>query len=620
MDKFSSDLFKWSALFVISFVAFFWRLGDVSFLEIEGMYATIVNEMISSGDWVTLRFNEVRYFEKPPLWFWLTSATVWAMGASEFSIRLWGALSALALVILTYLLGRKLVNEQGGFFAGLILASSFILPLSARRTSTDLLFCVFVTLSIYGFAGTVQQSSRSLWYPMLFFLGSALSVLSKGLIGLLFPLVIPGIYLLAVWDFGVVRRLRPMLGILLFLLLTVPWHLAASLQNEGFLSYYLVDHHFLRFLGSRNFPHYDISASTTGFILLTIPWFFPWSVFLPLAIVDLGRQARWFMARKTKGRDQLWLLIPIWILVVFGFFAASSFKHEYYALPAFPALAILVGRLCAKWPSRQGSKVKNALLIRVGRKHGYQFQSVGHLLLIASAGSILYLAVLFSWRDSFTTENVMMGISYMNASFRVLLDRSILFSHEFGHDVFSLLLQGGVFAFVGFGGAWVLFYKRRAYAAFGVLTTMAVAISLLILPFFGLMEPFYSVKHVSQIINNRTGPHDIIVNEGPLERVGGLKYYTKRAIYILNGEHGSLRFGSTFSDAGHVFLDTDKFVGLWNSSKRVFVVTSNPFRKSALSSILPSNIHEIGQYGLRRLYSNHPIEGEKIEIRTVKIG
>ena len=136
--------------------------------------------------------------------------------------------------------------------------------------------------------------------------------------------------------------------------------------------------------------------------------------------------------------------------------------------------------------------------------------------------------MLILWRGDFSTDNVMVGLSHLNVSFRVMLEQGVVFSEEFGPEVFALLTLGGVFAFAGFGASYILSLRRHYDTAFGALTAMAVAVSLLILPFFGLLEPYYSAKSVAQVINDRVGPQDLLVNEGPLESVGGLRYYTKR--------------------------------------------------------------------------------------------
>jgi len=620
MSNLPANLFKWSALVVISVVAFFWRLGDVAFLENEGMYATIVSEMVSSGDWITLHFDGVRYFEKPPLWFWLTSVTVSAMGASELTIRLWSALSALGLVMLTYLLGRRLLDDRAAFFSAVILASSFVLPLSARRASTDLLFCVFLTLSIYGFVLTVQGASSFLRGPLLFYLGMGLAVLGKGWIGLLFPLLIAGLYILVMKERAVLRKLQPSVGIPVFLVLTVPWHLAASLENEGFLWYYLIEHHLLRFLGTRILPHDDIPASTLGFLLVTIPWFFPWSVLLPPVVTDLLQRFRPIRKKRASGEEKLWLLIPLWFLAVFGFFAVSSFKHEYYGLPAFPALALLVGKLWADEVSRASSQQGAAKMINGGAGNQYRWTGIGPWLVLSFSGSVFYLAALSVWREAFTTEKVLVGLSGVNVSFRVLLDRGIHLPDDFGPGVFSLFLEGGIFALAGFGAAGFLFYRRRIHAAFGILAGMGLFISLLILPFFRLLEPHYSIKAAALAIKEESRPGDFIVNEGPAERAGGLKFYTGHEVYVVNGQQGSLRFGSSFPDARRLFLGREDFLRRWNSPTRVFLVTNYPFGQSVRRFLNPGSVHEIGLYGSRRLYSNQPAERKTIANRTLKIG
>lgn len=629
--------FRCLVLCVVGFLAFFWRLGDVAFLENEGMYAAITQEMVSSGDWVTLRFDGVRYFEKPPLWFWLTALGFSTVGPSEFTTRLWTALSALCLVLLTYLLGRRLVGDRAGFFSALILASSFVLPLSARRASTDLLFSLFLALALYGFVLCAEGADHILRGPLLFSFGAGLAVLAKGLIGVLFPVLIIGLYVLVTGEYALLRRMRPALGIPLFLLIAVPWHLIAAFRNEGFLWYYMMENHVHRFLGNRIVPHDDIPASTLGFLAVTALWFFPWSVLLPPALGGcIGRVRGLLRDRKNglssragaalRGRpwvagegdpytptveinglngfrtdERLWLLVPIWILAIFGVFALSGFKHEYYALPAFPALSLMVGGVWA----RAGGPYNGTR----GRPRGAALTGITRWLGLSCAGAVLYLVLLFVWKPAFTTGHVLAGLAGVNVSFRVLLKQGINLPEDFGSQMFSLLAWGGAFAMVGFGAAWLLGRFRRSGMSFAVLVAMGLFIGLLILPFFHLLEPHYSVKAVSSALAAQVGPEDLIVHEGRLERAGGLRFYTGRQVYVVNGWEGSLRFGSSYPEAQGLFLGTDEFVRLWEGQSRVFLVTSLPAERSVRRFLKPGKVHELGGYGSRRLLSNREGQG-----------
>ncbi|MBI3990042.1 MAG: glycosyltransferase family 39 protein [candidate division NC10 bacterium] len=595
------------------------------------MYATITQEMVSSGDWVTLRFDGVRYFEKPPLWFWLTALGYSILGPSEFTTRLWSALPALGLVLVTYLLGRRLIGDQGGFYAALILASNFLLPLSARRASTDLLFSFFLALALYGFVLCAQEAKGFLQGPLFFSLGIGLAVLAKGLTGLLFPLLIVGLYVLVTGESAPLGRLRPSLGIPLVLLIVLPWHLMAAFRNEGFLWYYLMENHVHRFLGNRIVPHDDIPASTMGFLAVTALWFFPWSVLLPPAFVGfIGRVRGLFRDQKRdlssgarvafsgyprvagegdpswsdeikaldgiRTDERLWLLVPLWVLVIFGVFAVSGFKHEYYSLPAFPALSLMVGGLWAgglglsSGPPGQPPK---AALTRTTL-----------WLALSFAGAALYLVLLFLWKGAFTTEHVLAGLAGVNVSFRVLLKQGINLPADFGPQVFSLLALCELFALVGFGVAWLLSWLRHPGLSFGILVVMGVAIGLLILPFFHLLEPHYSVKAVSSALVAQVGPEDLIVHEGRLERGGGLRFYTGHQVYIVNGWEGSLRFGSGYPEARHLFLGTAEFVHLWEGPSRVFLVTNFPLERSIRRFLKSQTVHELGLYGSRWLFSN----------------
>jgi hypothetical protein len=229
---------------------------------------------------------------------------------------------------------------------------------------------------------------------------------------------------------------------------------------------------------------------------------------------------------------------------------------------------------------------------------------IARWLALAFAVPALCLVLLFVWKGAFTTEHVLAGLYQVNVSFRVLVDQGIKLHEEFGPRVFSILAWNFLLASVGFGAAWLLLRFRRPGLSFGSLVAMGVAIGLLILPFFHLLEPYYSVKAVASVLRDRVGQENLIVHEGRLERAGGLKFYTGRQVYVVNGREGSLRFGSSYPEAQGLFLGTGEFVRLWKGPRRVFLVTNIPFERSIRRFLSAETVHERGLYGSRWLFSN----------------
>jgi len=324
-----------SALVALSSLIFFWRLGSLGFFDPdEGMYAEISREMLVSHDWVTPHFNYVRYLEKPPLIFWLIALAYRTIGQTEFTTRLPLALAAIGGVILTYLIGEKAFDPRAGFLSGIILATAIGYFLFARIASTDVLFSFFLALTFLFFI--LGYSGGGRLYYLLFYLSMGLAVLTKGLIGLILPFLVLVAFVILTGEFDLFRKIEIIWGIVILVLVTVPWHLLVAMRNPGFLWFYLVDNQFLRFLGQRAFLEDDVPLSTPAFLAVTLVWFSPWSAFLPASLVRI-------FPRKLRGvnlQERLSLLIFLWLGVVLAFFSFSSSKLEHYALPAFPAFAL----------------------------------------------------------------------------------------------------------------------------------------------------------------------------------------------------------------------------------------------------------------------------------------
>jgi len=372
---------------------------------------------------------------------------------------------------------------------------------------------------------------------------------------------------------------------LLFGILVLPWHILVAWRDPDLFWFYMVDNQILRFLNLRAFIEDDVAISSLGFLVVTFIWFFPWGVFLaarPPKVYSNGNPLGWVMV--------------IWALLIIGFFTLSRSRLEYYALPAFPAFAVLVG---GAWGS--------------GR-------DIGRWLGIGWVGCIVvgFLAI---WVGTgLTRDQAAAGLAELNVYYRILRDQGLPFPFSSARP-FSLLLQVlGAGLVVGWSLAMFFWLRRGRTAAFGVLLCLAGVIAGLILSLLRVVEPHHSAKAVSMAIVAQASDGDTVIHEGSLEYSASLPFYTGRRIVVLNGNRGDLDFASRLPEARGWFLHTQEFADVWAGSGRVFLVTQKPLRKSSLSSIPASSIHQIGQYGSRGLYSNQPTERKTIANRTLKIG
>jgi 4-amino-4-deoxy-L-arabinose transferase-like glycosyltransferase len=387
-------------------------------------------------------------------------------------------------------------------------------------------------------------------------------------VGALLPLLIVGLTVLLVGRprFSELNLVR---GTLLTLLIALPWHVLAAWQAPDLFRFYLVDNQLLRFLNLRAFLEDDVPITTPAFLAVSFLLAFPWSVFL------LGR------AGTTTARQGAWRpLVWIWIAVVVGFFTLSGSKLEYYALPAFPAVALRAG---AALSSRRDTGVWLAIGL------------VGCSLVGAAA---LWIGA------RLTAPQALDGLAELNVYYRILRDqgRPLPFPSA---EPFGLLLQAlGLTLLVGWGVAalaWRLGWPRASIAA---VLGIGLVVAVLIVRLLDVIEPHHSARDVANAIRKEARGGEPVVHEGALEYSAALPLYTGRRILVVNGRRGDLEIASRRPEAREVFLDPDDLRRLWLGDGRVFLVTREPAGAGVVAALPVGRVRDLGSYGSRRLYSN----------------
>ena len=311
----------------------------------EGRYAEIAREMVVSGDWVTPRLNGFKYFEKPPLQYWATAMAYRLFGEHEWTARLWtaltGALSALAI----FYAGGRLFGREAGFYAALVLLSSFLFVLAGHINTLDMGVTCFMTLGLTGFLlaqqRTVSTREARGWMHVSW-VSLGLSLLSKGLIGIVLPGAVLVIYSLLQRDVRLWKRLHLRSGIPLMLLIAAPWYVAVSLKNLEFARFFFVHEHLERFLTDAH----GRSHPWWSYIPIVLVGALPWVGLLP------GALARAWEPQDTVKSFQPRRFLVIWVAFIFLFFSVSHSKLPFYVLPIFPALALLIGKRLAELSPR----------------------------------------------------------------------------------------------------------------------------------------------------------------------------------------------------------------------------------------------------------------------------
>ncbi len=314
----------------------FWGLGHRPLFNTdEGRYAEIPREMLVTGNWVTPRLDGLRYFEKPPLQYWMTAAAYAVFGVHDWTARLWTALSSYLTILLTAFAAFRLYGPRAGWIAGAVLAGSFYFGFLGHFNTLDASLAFAMSLTLFGYllGQRAPPGSRAeLGWMLLAYAGAALAVLTKGLIGILLPGAVLVLYILLRRDWGRLRRLRPVPGLAMFLLLTLPWFVAVSVQNHDFLWQFFMVQQFLRFLT----PISHRPGPWWYFLPLLVLAVLPWLYSAVRSIVaGAGRVVE--RAGGFSADAFLWL----WVVFIVFFFSVSHSKLPSYVLPVIPALAVL---------------------------------------------------------------------------------------------------------------------------------------------------------------------------------------------------------------------------------------------------------------------------------------
>jgi 4-amino-4-deoxy-L-arabinose transferase-like glycosyltransferase len=299
----------------------------------ELRYSEIPREMIVNQDYVVPMINGVKYFEKPPLFYWMQVASIKTLGLNDWSLRFTTALMGLLGVLATYLFTRRLYDRKTAWLASLIISSMSLYFSMAHVITLDMTVSVFVTMSLYLFFLAIKNK-RSSWMA-LGFVAAAAAMMTKGLIAIIFPTLIIGLWLSLFNRWRQLNIIALFFGLAVFLILVAPWHILLQLRAPEFFHFYFIEQQFLRYataIAHRSQPAYF-------YIPVILLGTLPWSVFLPKALAFL-RNCRW----KNRWQYENELFFMLWFLCVFLFFSVSNSKLIPYVLPGLPPLAILIAR------------------------------------------------------------------------------------------------------------------------------------------------------------------------------------------------------------------------------------------------------------------------------------
>lgn len=325
-------------LFFVSALFVFFSLGatvrDLTFPD-ELRCAEVSREMLESGNWVLPKLNYETYGDKPPLYFWLLSASMAALGKTTLAALLPSILAGVLTLLATYRLGKLLFTPPVARIGVWILASFFLFLLMSQIVRMDILLTLFTTTALTCFIHGLRNAPGGRPAMLAGYLSIGVAILTKGPVGLIIPLI--GLLAFCLQDRETFRhgRLYPAQGLLIMIAIPLLWLIPAALQGGGdYLHEILITQNAGRAI--KSFDH----AEPFYYYLLLFPLLFaPWSFYL-LLYLDGGLQRDMDRDRQAVG------FLAGWLLLALLFFSLLSGKGGNYLLPLTPAVALLVARVC----------------------------------------------------------------------------------------------------------------------------------------------------------------------------------------------------------------------------------------------------------------------------------
>ncbi|MBZ5581817.1 MAG: glycosyltransferase family 39 protein [Acidobacteriia bacterium] len=572
--------------------------------DVDAVQAQIAHNMLQSGDWVTARLDGVAYLEKSPLKYWMIATSFLVFGVHDWAARIPIALATVALCWVVARFGAWAFGRRAGMYSGLALATSVGLFLFTRILIPDVVLTLTITLAMWGLLrATDEGETHPRRWALVMWGAMGTGLLLKGLIAAVFPMAAGLLYLYLTGQWRqrkIWGRLHPAAGIGLFLLIAAPWHVMATLASppyldftmhsekgsyHGFFWFYFINEHLLRFLNLR-YPRDYNTVPRLYFWLFHLLWLFPWSAYLAAA---------WKLSyRKPDRGSRTRLLALCWSGFILAFFTFST-TQEYYSMPCYPALALLIGSAMAsgdgwlKWGTRALAVVTTAAAGAAGILLGLVWGT-------PAPGDIS--AALSQNPDAYT-----LSLGHMTD----------LTLRAFAYLKLPLGMAAVAFA-IGAVGAW------RAAAGPNARTNTGVAgqrsappilalVAMMVLFFHAARvalvawDPYMSSRPLAEALL-KAPPGKLIVDD-QYYTFSSVFFYTNRRALLLNGRVNNLEYGSYAPDAPQdVFIGDSDFQRAWAGKERYYMVAEGPARARLERLAGKGALHVVAASGGKFLFTN----------------
>ena len=553
--------------------------------DVDAAHAQMARTMLDSGDWVTARLDGVKFLEKAPLPYWMIAVSYAIFGVHDWSARLPFALFAILLCWLTMRMGRWAFSPAAGLYAGLALATCVGLFLFTRILIPDVILTFTIALAMWSLARALEpdEPHAARWaYLMAASIGVGL--LLKGLIAAVFPIGGGLVYLAASRQLlrrGTWRRLRPFSGALIVLAIAAPWHILAILRNppyfyfsmrsvsgeyHGFFWFYFFNEHLLRFLNLR-YPRDYNTVPRVYFWLFHLLWLFPFSAYFPAA-ARLG-----FRPADRAGRMRL--LAVCWTGFLLVFFTFST-TQEYYSMPCYPALALLLGCAMAK-----GVWIAPARRVISG---------------IAALCAVVIALILVQVWTLPTPGDISNALTQHPEVYTLSLGHMAdLTLGSFAYLRAPLILAGIAFV-IGASAGW---WRQPQFALVAMMVLFLHAARLAMAVF----DPYLSSRPLAEALIQ--APPGRLIEDDAYYTFSSVFFYANRTALLLNGRQTNLAYGSDAPDAPKVFIDDADFAQLWRQPERYYLLVEGPSMPRIEKLASKPDLHVVAESGGKYLLTNH---------------